>query len=207
MMIVLAVCWVGQGVRGAAMVIYSEEVSTAEGGTTTRPVLLTDTHEVRFRPPPGWHVELTSTNQTVMFYDPELAAGIMMRLWTDVDDQGAEQWMAEWRARLEERLERTHVVQEFKSYSMNAEGLGFDLEQRLNETTRAAFRIALIPFAGGAVEFELRSSAEQATNFHRVFRHLVGSFSAGTRPRKEGTVNSEEVSAAQIRSGNSRGGG
>jgi hypothetical protein len=203
-MVVLAGCLVGRVTRGAEMVLYTEEVATSEGGAATRPVLLTETHEVRFRPPTGWHMELTSTNQTVMFYEPGMVAGIMMRLWTHEQGEGTEQLMAQWRERLEERLERSRVVQEFKSYSVNAVGLGFDLEQALSETTRAAFRIALIPFPGGAVEFELRSSAEQATNFHRVFRHLMGSFSAAVRPKPGRSEAAKGVSAARVAA---RGGG
>jgi hypothetical protein len=174
----------------AGMVVYHEEVDLSEGGTTLRPVLLTATHRVRFQPPANWHMELTSTNQTVMFYEPGLAAGILMRLWIDARADAANGSPAGWRERVEQRLEHGEVVAQFKVHSANAEGLGIDLEQSLSPTVRAAYRIALIPFEGGVVEFELRTSAERATNFHRVFRHLVSSFSA--EPRDAAAVGSND---------------
>jgi hypothetical protein len=79
----LALALVVAAVHASGMVIYQEEVDLSEGGTTMRPVLEIKTHRVRFQPPPRWHMELTSTNQTVMFYEPDLRAGILMRLWTE----------------------------------------------------------------------------------------------------------------------------
>lgn len=169
--------------QAAGMLVYNEEVELSEGGTTLRPVLLTETHQVRFQPPSGWHMELTSTNQTVMFYEPGLGAGILMRLWTEKDMNQMNGSSTGWRERIEARMAQAQVVGEFKIYSANAEGLGIDLEQRLNPVTRATYRIALIPFEAGLVEFELRTSAEQTAKYHRIFRHVVGSFSAERRQR------------------------
>jgi hypothetical protein len=155
------------------MVLYHEEVELPEGGVGRRPVLLTPTHEIRFRMPRGWHMELTSTNQSVLFLQPDLRAGIMVRLWTDPS--------AGWRERMEERLEQGQLVSQFPTFSATGRGVGFDIEQRVSPSIRAAFRIALVPFEGGMADFELRTDADRATNYHRVFRHLVSSFSAQPR--------------------------
>jgi hypothetical protein len=182
--------------QAAGMVVYQEEVELSEGGTTQRPVLLTETHQVRFQPPARWHMELTSTNQTVMFYEPGLEAGIMMRLWTEGATNQENGSSTGWRKRVEDRLEQGEVIAEFKVYSANAEGIGIDLEQSLTPVTRAAYRIALIPFEGGLVEFELRTSAEWAAKYQRVFRHLVGSFLAERRDSEpaEGADNARPAS-------------
>jgi hypothetical protein len=187
--------------QAAGMVVYNEEVDLSEGGTTLRPVLLTETHRVRFQPPSGWHMELTSTNQTVMFYEPGLGAGILMRLWTDNETNQLNGSSIGWRERVEARMEQAEVVAEFKIYSANAEGLGIDLEQRLNPVTQARYRIALVPFEAGLVEFELRTSAEQATKYHRIFRHVVGSFSAEPRRRGAPEGNRDSPAGTGIKGG------
>jgi hypothetical protein len=191
------------GSQAGRMIMYQEEVELSEGGTSQRPVLETETHRVRFQPPPRWHMELTSTNQTVMFYEPGLEAGIMMRLWTEGSSNQANNSATGWRKRVEERLEQGEVVAEFKVYSANAEGLGIDVEQSLSPVTRASYRIALIPFEGGLVEFELRTSAERAAKYQRVFRHLVGSFLAERRESNpaEELNDSRPASTAILRDG------
>jgi hypothetical protein len=200
--IVILLCSVGlllvlaAPVQAAGMVVYQEEVDLAEGGTTQRPVLETETHRVRFQPPARWHMELTSTNQTVMFYEPGLEAGIMMRLWTE--DNRENNSSTGWRKRVEERLEQGEVIAEFKVYSANAEGLGIDVEQSLSPVTRASYRIALIPFEGGLVEFELRTSAERADRYQRVFRHLVSSFLAERRESKSAESNDPRPASPAI---------
>jgi hypothetical protein len=164
-----------------ALVLYHEEIELPEGGLGRRPVLLTPTHEIRFRMPPGWHMELTSTNQSILFLQPDLMAGIMMRLWPDPPANESNGPSSSWRERMEERLEQGQLVSQFKTFSATGPGVGFDIEQRVSPSIRAAFRVALVPFEGGMADFELRTDADRATNYHRVFRHLVGSFSAEPR--------------------------
>jgi hypothetical protein len=175
-------------IQGGEMILYQEEIDLPEGGTTQRPVLLTETHRARFQAPDRWHMELTSTNQTVMFYDPAFGAGIMMRLWTESRDNSGDGFVSGWRERIEQRLQESELVGEFRAFGANAQGLGIDLEKPLGRTTRTSFRIALIPFDGGLAEFELRTTSLYATNYHRVFRHLVGSFSAERRQDGRGTT-------------------
>jgi hypothetical protein len=172
----------GPAARAAdGFLLTTERLAAPEGGEVTQHILLTDTHAFRFHPPPEWGIQTVPTNRLVMFWEGGLGAGILLRFWPPEPTNSLAALRETWRPRIEARRAGGRVIQEFACGSVAGPGLGFDLEQRVDPLTYAAFRVAVIPYPGGIAEFELRTTATHATNYHRLFRHLVGSFAAELR--------------------------
>jgi hypothetical protein len=138
-------------------------------------VLVTETHRFAIKFPARWSLQLVASNQTLLMMEPQLRAGIELRLWPR-EGQEAEE-LETWLKRIEDRLDGGIVVAQFPARSGTAEGWGFDLVRALDKRTRAGMRVILVPYPGGMAEFELRAPITEVTNYYRVLRHLVASFS------------------------------
>jgi hypothetical protein len=150
------------------------ERATVEGGILREQELVTDTHRFTLRIPPRWGIQLVSSNQTLLLLEPELRAGIELRLWPQ-EGQDQEE-LADWLKRIEERSDGAVLIHKFRTRSATGEGWGFDLVRPIDKTTRAGLRVILMPYPGGMAEFELRAPASAVADYYRVLRHLVGSF-------------------------------
>jgi hypothetical protein len=152
------------------------EVAAPEGGRVTSQVLVTPTHRFGLKFPARWAVQMVSSNQTLMMFEPDLRAGIQLRFWPQ-ESQTPEELESWLRQRLEERQEDEVMVGQFRTRSATAEGWGFDLVRSVDRKTRAGLRVIVVPYPGGLAEFELRAPAAEVADYHRVLRHLVASFS------------------------------
>jgi hypothetical protein len=169
------VAWMVWSAAAGTFLLMPVEVSAPEGGRMTNQVLVTDTHRFAMRFPARWGLQSNETNQTLLLLEPELRAGIELRFWPQ-EGQAADELEA-WLKRLGERLDGGILVGQFRANSATAEGWGFDLVRAVDRTTRAGLRVILVPYPGGMAEFELRAPQTEVTNYYRVLRHLVASFS------------------------------
>ncbi|MCL4180840.1 MAG: hypothetical protein KJ072_24220 [Verrucomicrobia bacterium] len=161
---------------GATFRLESVESKAPEGGVTTTQVLVTETHRIALKFPDRWGVQVVSSNETLLMLEPDMRAGIELRLWPQSGQTTEE--LTEWLVRrLQGRLGDGVMVGQFRARSATAEGWGFDLVRALDRTTRAGMRVILVPYPGGMAEFELRAPVTEVGNYYRVLRHLVASFS------------------------------
>jgi hypothetical protein len=167
--------WQVLAVEGATFQLIPTEVETAEGGVLKQQELVTETHRIALRIPPRWGIQLVSSNQSLLILEPNLRAGIEVRLWPQEGQEQEE--LATWLKRIEERSNGAVMINQFRARSATAEGWGFDLVRAIDRTTRAGLRVILVPYPGGMAEFELRAPAAEVADYYRMLRHLVASFS------------------------------
>ncbi len=161
---------------GATFRLEPVERDAPEGGLATTQVLVTETHRFALKFPDRWGVQVVSSNETLLMLEPDMRAGIELRLWPQSGQTTEE--LTEWLIRrLQGRLGDGVMLGQFRARSATAEGWGFDLVRALDRTTRAGLRVILIPYPGGMAEFELRAPVREVADYYRVLRHLVASFS------------------------------
>jgi hypothetical protein len=167
--------WQMLAVVGATFQLIPTETKGAEGGIAKQQELVTDTHRFVLKIPDRWGIQLVSSNQSVLILEPNLRAGIQLRLWPQ--EGQAEGELATWLKRIEDRSAGAVMIRRFRAQSATAEGWGYDLVRAMDRATRAGLRVILVPYPGGVAEFELRAPASEVADYYRVLRHLVASFS------------------------------
>jgi hypothetical protein len=175
LLLALVFVWQTLTMVGATFQLIPTETKGAEGGIAKQQELITDTHRFVLKIPERWGIQLVSSNQSVLILEPNLRAGIELRLWPQ--EGQAEEELATWLKRIEDRAGGAVMIRQFRARSATAEGWGFDLVRAMDRVTRAGLRVILVPYPGGMAEFELRAPASEVADYYRVLRHLVASFS------------------------------
>lgn len=166
-----------QAAEGDAL--HSETLNTPEQGEVTEYVLRVEDREFRFIPRRKWTVKYDPTKKTVTLLPPDLEAGLSFTITTEPDEVLADMKPERLRELILTRYPGARITSEFKCYTGGRSGLAFEFELMLEKETTAAFRVAFVPFDGGVIEFELKTTGSNLAAYHHTFGNLLNSFRVG----------------------------
>lgn len=157
----------------------TESVNIPERGEVTGYVLRVEDKEFRFIPPNKWSVRYDPAKKTVTLLPPDLEAGLSVTIATEPDESGGNLKPEQLRELILTRYPGARITAEFRCYAAGRAGLAFEFERMLEKETKAAFRIAFVPFEGGVIEFELKTTGSKLPAYHHTFGNLLNSFRIG----------------------------
>ena len=157
----------------------TESVNIPERGEVTVYVLRVEGKEFRFIPPRTWSVRYDPAKKTVTLLPPDLDAGLSMTIAPEPDASRGSLKPEPLRELILTRYPEANITSEFRCYAAGKTGLAFEFERMLEKETKAAFRIAFVPFDGGVIEFELKTTGSKLPAYHHIFGNLLNSFRIG----------------------------
>ncbi|HKS37627.1 MAG TPA: hypothetical protein VJW76_10590 [Verrucomicrobiae bacterium] len=156
--------------------LKSETVNIPERGEVTGYVVRVVGREFRFIPPNKWSVKYDPVKKTATLLPPDLEAGLSFTMTTALDAPGEDLKPDRLRDLILTRYPEASITAEFKCYAAGKTGLAFEFEQVIEKETKAAFRLAFVPFDGGVIEFELKTTGSKLPAYHHAFGNLLNSF-------------------------------
>jgi hypothetical protein len=157
----------------------TETVNIPERGEVTIYVLRIEGKEFRFIPPNKWSVRFDPPKKTVTLLPPDLNAGLSIAIVTEPDESEKSLKPEPLRELILTRYPESKITAEFSCHAAGKAGLAFEFERMLEKETKAAFRIAFVPFDGGVIEFELRTTGSKLPDYHHIFGNVLNSFRIG----------------------------
>jgi hypothetical protein len=173
----------GQAAEGYAL--STEAVNIPERGEVIGYVLRVEDKEFRFIPPSKWSVKYDPTRKTATLLPPDLGAGLSFTIASESDGRGEDLKLEGLRDLILTRYPEAQITAEFKCYSAGKAGFAFEFERLVEKETKAAFRVAFVPFDGGVIEFELKTTGSKLPAYHHIFGNLLNSFRVGPPPAGE----------------------
>jgi len=156
--------------------LSTESVDIPERGEVIGYVLRVEEREFRFIPPAKWSVKYDPVKKTATLVPPDLGAGLSFTIAARPDGSGGDLKPEQLRDLILTRYPESQITAEFKCYLAGKDGLAFDFEQVVEKETKAAFRVAFVPFDGGVIEFELKTTGSKLSAYHHAFGNLLNSF-------------------------------
>ena len=159
--------------------LETETVNIPERGEVTIYVLRIEGKEFRFYPPNKWSVRYDPAKKTVTLLPPNLDAGLSITIAPEPDASRGSLKPEPLRELILTRYPEANITSEFRCYAAGKTGLAFEFERMLEKETKAAFRLAFVPFEGGVIEFELKTTGSKLPAYHHIFGNLLNSFRIG----------------------------
>jgi hypothetical protein len=162
---------------------FTEVIPTAEGYKSTRCVWMENGKKFSFIPPNRWSVKVDGAKKTIHLVPQDLKAGLTLRIVPEPAEAVPELNPEALRERILEKYPGAILTHEFACAAGGRSGLAFELERVVQGDTRAAGRIAFVPYEGGMLELELVTPAGKLDDYHIRFSRMLSSFRIEPTPR------------------------
>jgi hypothetical protein len=159
--------------------LHTESVTIPEQGAVTEYVLRIEDKEFRFIPRKKWSVRYDPAKRTATLLPPNLEAGLSFTITPAPGELLQNLNPERLRELILARYPGARITTESRCYAAGKAGLAFEFERMLEKETTAAFRIAFVPFDGGVIEFELKTTGSKLPAYHHTFGNLLNSFRVG----------------------------
>jgi len=156
--------------------LFTKPLEIPERGEVTSCVVIAGGKRFSFVPPERWSMKPDAVKKTVNLLPEDFGAGIRFKILPGQNEEQPELKAEQLRQQILERFPGARIVNEFKCFAGEKEGLAFDFERLAEKETPVSCRLAFVAFRGGMVEFELITSTKKFTNYQPVFGCVLTSF-------------------------------